>query len=215
MTSETEQFFYKNTILISVIASSSDASQEQFSLHHWHHHLPGTSFSIPTTLILDNLRHISTFCELGTFLIPSSQSSAQDRHTFLSSLTARQDVDIGKSIIEHLIAQLQASMPAEPSSSPKELASLKLYSIEVLTRAEDALANSDADEIVWKWTKPTSPYRTSGFWCSTIEEAVVDGVWNAGRGFLMLVEAVGKGKKNGMFKGEKKMVIIPRIERDV
>ncbi len=31
-------------------------------------------------------------------------------------------------------------MPAEHSSSSKELASLKLYSIEVLTRAEDALA---------------------------------------------------------------------------
>ncbi|KAF4626704.1 hypothetical protein G7Y89_g11450 [Cudoniella acicularis] len=68
-----------------------------------------------------------------------------------------------KSGTEHLIAQLQIPMPVEYSSPSKELASLKLYSIEVLTRAEDALANSDADEIVWKWTKALSPYRTRAF----------------------------------------------------
>ncbi|KAH8809418.1 hypothetical protein F5884DRAFT_753904 [Xylogone sp. PMI_703] len=81
----------------------------------------------------------------------------------------------------------------------KSSVTLDFYIIEVLTRAEDGLENcSGADEMVWKWIKPESPYRKDGFWCGTAGEAIYDGVWNAGRGFRLLVENVGSMKKRTM-----------------
>jgi hypothetical protein len=95
------------------------------------------------------------------------------------------------------------------SSSPQECTSFNLYSVENLTRAEDGLEHVvDADEMVWRWAKPASPYRKSGWWYSTVDEAVTDGVWNAGRGFLLLIEKVGTWTKKAMFEGGRKPIMI-------
>lgn len=210
--SQMDEFIYKHTFLISIAQASSDEPQAQCSLSHWHHHAPGPSLVIATALALDDLRHVSVFRELGPFPIPPSRSSSGDWETLLSSVTvtahldAGQDVDIRcKSIVQHIVAQLQNAAPVEgPSSSSlsQECKSLNLYTIETLTRGENGLEDVvDADEMVWKWAKPASPYRTTGFWHTTVEEAVTDGVWNAGRGFLLLAEKVGKCQKKAMFEG--------------
>jgi hypothetical protein len=93
-------------------------------------------------------------------------------------------------------------------SSPLALTRLDLYSMEVLTRAENGLEDIDADRVVWKWAKPNSPYRTRGRWCPTIDEAVEDGIWSAGKGLMLLAEKVSVGKKNAMFQNGRKPVSI-------
>jgi hypothetical protein len=44
--------------------------------------------------------------------------------------------------------------------------------------------------LVWKWAKPQSAYRKSGAWEMTLEKAVIDGEWSAGKGMVILVKSV-------------------------
>lgn len=213
MNSEAEEFLHKHTLFISIAVPSSETVKEQCNLHYLHHHNPTTVFTISTTLTLDDLRHVNEFRELGTFPIPSNQSPAENEPASPSSSSvienreSQQNLNIDKAIIQQLISNLRTTMSAE-----QESARVKLYSIEVLTRVEDAFANGNVDEMVWKWTKPSSPYlryRPMGWWYSTIEEAVTDWVWTAGTGIQLLMEAVGKEKKEFMLEGGKKPLIIP------
>jgi hypothetical protein len=216
MNAETEQFLYKHALFISDLVPSSDAGQNQCSLHYIHHqtvHTPSAFLNVSTTLTLDDLRHVSGFRELGSFPIPSNRSSAQNEPILLSSLivpdnvASQQEFDIDKASIQQLISQLRSTISASQTS-----ASAKLYSIEVMTRVEDAFANGDVEDMVWKWIKPSTPYlpyRPMGWWCSTIDEAVTDWVWTTGAEIQLLMEVVGKEKKKTMFEGGKKPLMIP------
>lgn len=97
-------------------------------------------------------------------------------------------------------------------ASSDEKIVIRLYSLELLTREEDAFVKGNVSKLVWKWAKADSLYLKCGHWCSTIEEAATNRVWKAGSGFSVFVDAVGEPKKNSMFEGGKKPVIIPRTE---
>jgi hypothetical protein len=190
-------------VLVCAIASP-DGSSQQSSVHHWRQGSRETSFVIPTTVIPEDMRHIVGFHDLGTFAIPGSRSTSTDeRHSYLSSLTeatdtpGQQGIECDRAIIRNIVAGLKTE---EPVSASLERADLKLSSIEIVTRAEDGLSASDEDEMVWNWVKPGSLYLTKGSWYRTLNEAVVDGVWRAGMGFLIAVEVVGKERKSHMFE---------------
>jgi hypothetical protein len=192
---------------VSVVPSQ--ASADLCSFHHWHHHSPASSFVIPTSLTLDDVRHIFAFRELGSFTIPTSQSSPQDRHAYLSSRaeTASQDGDGDQAIIQSILGSLTPAAPAH------DAAELQLFSVEVATRAEDGLADGNVAAMVWNWAKPTSLYLPRGTWSATVSEAVVDGVWRAGMGFVVQVERVGEEGRRDMFK-RGSWVMVPRDPED-
>lgn len=195
---------------MSVVASQ--ASAGQCSFHHWHHRSPDSSFVIPTTLTIDDVRHISAFRELGTFSLPASHSSPQDRHEYLSSKagTASQDSDADQAIIQNMVRSLKTT---EAAPAPQDPVELQLYSVEIATRTEDGLADGNVAAMVWNWTKPTSLYLPRGTWSATVSEAVVDGVWRAGMGFALEVEKVGEEGRTDMFK-RGSWVMVPRDPED-
>lgn len=198
--SEEDEFKIKHTLLASVVQTSSKTSQTQSSLYHWHHHAPGPSLVIGTALTLDDLRHVSGFREIMLNHCSLHEETLMSLLIVSSDLSAQKDVDICESIFQNVISRLQRPIPTEERSSSNEATSPNLYSIEALSRTENAFKDGDADELIWKWAKPTSPYMKHGHWCFTIEEAIRQGVWNTGRGFILFGEKVGKQRKEILFQ---------------
>jgi hypothetical protein len=168
-----------------------------------------------TTLSIEDLRFVAAFRERCVVPISLSSFSSHDSETLLLLLAGKthfdgpQRSDSCESTVQQIVAQLPKFLPAEgSSSSSQESTKLDLYSVEVRNRAEDGLNDTGLEEMVWKWAKPNSPYQKGGCWCSSIEEVVADGVWGAGKGFLLLVEKVEKWKKEVMFQGGRKPVTI-------
>lgn len=204
-------------MLVSTIASPK-GSLTQHSIHHWAHNGPGrnSSFVMPTNLSPDSdMRLVSGFQELGSFAISAARSSAPERHAYLAALPRDIDglapglmqrgVEADKMLFKSVVAALKAKdeerqQQATSPEGSEETAELRLYSMEIGTRAEDALAVANADAMVWNWAKPDSPYLTQGSWYATLDEAVVDGAWRAGRGFSISVEVVGEDGKISMFE---------------
>lgn len=83
---------------------------------------------------------------------------------------------------------------------------VKLYSISIASLTPGALF---CEETIWKWSKPSSLYRTSGLWTKAFSETVVDGRWNTGSSFDLLVTGVSKEQKEILFEDGSRPVIIP------
>ncbi len=55
---------------------------------------------------------------------------------------------------------------------------------------------------VWKWAKPESIYgRTTGFWKTDMERAMMDGEWNAGKELHLWVEGVSEERREELRTG--------------
>lgn len=185
------------------------------TVHHWAHnagrasvHVSAASLVLPTALNPDgDLQLVAGFEDLGSFSIPRERSSTPETHALLSTFARswaengqlHQGVDVDKAVVKNIVAGLRAADAARQQTS-EDMAELRLYSIDVGTRAEDALAVGNADAMVWNWAKPDSLYLTQGSWYATLDEAVVDGAWRAGRGFSISVEVVGAEGKIRMFE---------------
>lgn len=208
---------FKHVVLVSTIASP-QGSLAQPSIHHWPHSgapARNPSFVMPTNLSPDgDMRLVSGFQELGSFAIPAARSSMPERHAYMAALPRDDDglapgmmqrgVEADKALAKSVIAGLRAKEEERRQDGSlegsEETVELRLYSIELGTRVEDALAVANADSLVWNWAKPDSPYLTQGSWYGTLDEAVVDGAWRAGRGFSISVEVVGEEGKMRMFE---------------
>lgn len=76
-----------------------------------------------------------------------------------------------------------------------------MFAIPVLSDSEDTLLTGGPVP-VWKWAKPGSIYgRTTGFWETEMERAIVDGEWDAGKELRLLVRGVSEGRREELRTG--------------
>ena len=58
--------------------------------------------------------------------------------------------------------------------------------------------------LLWKWAKPQSQYRKTGFWGHSLTQVLVDAEWNTGKGVTIYVKPVEEEEYEKVLKGEKK-----------
>jgi hypothetical protein len=85
-----------------------------------------------------------------------------------------------------LVSKLSASMAGQKGENETQV---QLFGLEALRESDDGWF-SPGGKLVWKWAKPQSAYRKSGAWETTLEKAVIDGEWSAGKGMVVLVKSV-------------------------
>ncbi|KAH6155926.1 hypothetical protein HBI68_148750 [Parastagonospora nodorum] len=116
----------------------------------------------------------------GTWTLPCPEAD-------FSGFLSRQIVDLHThSADPDMISKLSTSFAEQQA---KDATQVQLFSIKVLRENNDGWLVPNT-KLMWKWVKPQSAYRTSGAWESTLEKAVIDGEWSAGKELVILVKSV-------------------------
>jgi hypothetical protein len=80
---------------------------------------------------------------------------------------------------------------------------VQVFSITVFGDESGNLVQKDC-RLLWKWIKPQSPYRKSGFWDHKLTQVLMDAEWTAGKDVVLLAKGVGEEEYDRVVKGEKK-----------
>lgn len=112
-------------------------------------------------------------------------------HTIVELQTHSADVDMMSKLGPHLMSHQSA-----------DATEVHLLSFKVFCKDNDWLVPDM--KLVWKWVKPQSVYRTSGFWETTLEKVFVDAEWSAGTGISIVVKSVDDDEYLKIEKGRVK-----------
>lgn len=116
----------------------------------------------------------------GTWTLPCLKAD-------FSGFLHRQVVDLHThSADPDMLSKLSTSIAGQQAVNTTQV---QLFSIKVL-RENDGGWLVPENKLMWKWVKPQSIYRKSGSWETTLEKAVVDGEWSAGKGMVILVQSI-------------------------
>ena len=183
-----------------VTIADTDSSSLLSLLHHWHpaHDHPSSAQAILTNLSPSSLPSIRGFRDLGTHQLPVAQASdVVGRHSYLSSLVTADRSDRANppaSDEAEIISRLVEHLRREPAPQSQGL-SIRMFAIPVLSDSSETLL-SGAPAPVWKWARPESTYgRTTGFWETDMERAILDGERNAGNELRLLVRGVSEERR--------------------
>lgn len=85
-----------------------------------------------------------------------------------------------------MLSKLSTSISGQEAGNTTQV---RMFEIKVRREDDDGWLVPDG-KLMWKWVKPQSVYRKSGAWETTLEKAIVDGEWSAGKGMVILVKSV-------------------------
>lgn len=128
----------------------------------------------------DNLQIIKGITPLGTFFL----SDDLDISTMLSEslTTTPSNPDPTPQLLTDLIARI----PTPDSGS-----FIQFFSFPVFSNIPTDILGDNLLPI-WKWAKPESVYRKTGFWEPELGHALEDGEWNGGKGLTLLSRLVSE-----------------------
>lgn len=162
-----------------LIAVPADHTQPTF-VGHWAP--PGTTaqfFHIYAQLSAAQIELLQDHKRYGTLNLPCLESD-------FASFLHRQIVHLHThSADPHMVSKLSASITGEQTENATQV---QLFGVKVLRESDDGWLLPDR-RLMWKWVKPRSAYRKSGAWEATLEKAVVDGEWSAGKEIVILVKS--------------------------
>ena len=93
-----------------------------------------------------------------------------------------------------LISRVVERLHREPAPQSQGV-SIRMFAIPVLSDSTETLLTGGPAPL-WKWAKPDSIYsRTTGFWETEMEHALMDGEWNAGNELNLLVQGVSEERR--------------------
>lgn len=84
-----------------------------------------------------------------------------------------------------LVASLRGSKAGDAGGDGVEV---HILSISILGDESGHLV-PEGRKLLWRWAKPHSQYRRSGFWDYSLTKVLVDAEWNAGKGIFIMAKA--------------------------
>ncbi|KAK3299299.1 uncharacterized protein B0H64DRAFT_317105 [Chaetomium fimeti] len=184
--------------ILAVAPVADEADPVPVALCHWK---PPTVSHVEATVVLPPrlLSIIKGFTSLGTFDVLDDLDIA----VRLSELLAALPEDSGLAAGPEPTSQLLASLMGRLEVPDQESSSLRFFSF--------PLFNDDPDKVLgnglspaWKWVKPESIYRKTGFWEAGLYEVLDSGEWNAGRNLTLLTKGVPEETLKDIEGGDQK-----------
>jgi hypothetical protein len=167
------------------------------------------SLMLSTQLKPESLQLFQGYKELGSFILPIAgaslhytQSKVEDKGVDIS----RQDAEFASQILPLLSEQL---LPGPDKKHSSNDIVIRLCTITVLSDMPETIISASSCPI-WKWAKPSSPYRQSGFWETGLERVVEDGEWSAGKNLTLLVRGVSREIRDEIANSTTRYVTVPR-----
>jgi hypothetical protein len=149
-------------------------------------------WSPPTVREIDGLRlttellsTIKGFTSLGAFNIPYDRDLAF-ADTLSGFLAASTNQKLETETLSSFMAQINNAYPGRAGRTEQFFSFPMLSSHSIHPLGDEALLP------VWKWVKPQSVYRKSGFWEKDLYAALKDGDGNAGKELTVLMGAVSE-----------------------
>jgi hypothetical protein len=165
------------------------------------------SLMLSTQLKPDSLQLFQGYKELGSFILPIA-----DLQCTLSKV-GDEGVDISRQVAEFASQMLPLlSEHLRPGLGKKQSSNdivVRLCTITVLSDMPETMSSASSYPI-WKWAKPSSPYRQSGFWETGLERVVEDGEWSAGKNLTLLVRGVSRQIQDEIANSTTRYITVPR-----
>ncbi|KAK0614497.1 hypothetical protein B0T14DRAFT_309792 [Immersiella caudata] len=135
-----------------------------------------------TTELLSTIRGLTS---LGAFHIPydCNLTLADKLSAFLLVSSNR---ELGTETLSSAMMQINNAYPGRKGVTEQ------FFAFPVFSNRSDHPIGDEALLPVWKWVKPDSPYRKSGFWEKDLHAALEDGGWNGGKELSVLMGAVSE-----------------------
>ncbi|CAA9963400.1 hypothetical protein PTMSG1_06768 [Pyrenophora teres f. maculata] len=158
-----------------------------------------------TPLTAGEVQLIASCADFGFVRIPASENVrlANFLHRQMELLeTSSQDAQMASKLVAHLHS-LNADAGFESGGS--EGVEVNILSITVLgdkSETDDLIPPNC--RLLWKWAKPQSEYRKTGFWSHSLTQVFVNAEWNAGNSVVVLVKAVEEDEYERVVRGEMK-----------
>lgn len=137
---------------------------------------------------------IKNFTSLGTFFLSDEIDISQPLSDLLTATAPSPQPT------SQLLTDVVARLP-----QPKRGTFLQFSSFPVFGDIPDHVSIHELLP-VWKWIKPGSPYRTTGFWEAELDKVLEDGEWNAGKELVLLVRGVSEEKLQSARAGGRKII---------
>ncbi|CAG5178259.1 uncharacterized protein ALTATR162_LOCUS8611 [Alternaria atra] len=155
-----------------------------------------------TPLTLAQIQLVHSYEDFGVLHIPASEPGlANFLHRRIEFLeTSSQDAQM----MSKLVANLHSLKASDGGGDGTKV---NILSTTVLGDESGHLI-PEGYRLLWKWAKPHSQYRKSGFWDYSLTKVLMDAEWNAGKGVLILVKAVEEQEYERVMKGETKTDVI-------
>ncbi|PGH12358.1 hypothetical protein AJ79_04306 [Helicocarpus griseus UAMH5409] len=163
--------------------------------HHWpcreafhHTQTPSPkSLSIPSNIPPSSLQHISSFRDLGTFLL--SITNFSQIHPHLTSL---------------LTPSNQIPLQSQCSPPPDDEQIISNLLLQLTQQTPSALAVPAAPD--YDRSTIVQLFLSRGFLEASVDDTIVDGEWNAGRGLRLLVSGATGEEVRGLREAGAKVV---------
>ncbi|CAN9308141.1 unnamed protein product [Alternaria alternata] len=173
-----------SSTIISYWKPSSSTSRSHIQLH--------TPLKLAQIQLIDSCKDFGVVCipthELGLTGFFQRQIESLERSSQDAEMTSK------------LVASLRGSKAGNADGDGVEV---NILSITILGDESGDLV-PEGCKLLWRWTKPHSQYRKSGFWDYSLTKVLVDAEWNAGKGISILVKAVEEEEYDRVLQGEKK-----------
>ncbi|KAL2256524.1 hypothetical protein VTK26DRAFT_1534 [Humicola hyalothermophila] len=168
-----------------ILATAIEAGQGRpvpVTLHHWSP--PSLPARITVVMSPGALSIIKDFQSLGTFGLPDAVRFELSRP--LSKLLAAAEIPPGTEPTPQLLADLVSQLAGSDQHQGASTR-VQFFSFPVFSNSPTEIYGHGFRPM-WKWAKPDSAYwRKTGSWKATIQEALDDGEWNAGKGLKLFV----------------------------
>ncbi|KAI4702228.1 hypothetical protein J4E81_002590 [Alternaria sp. BMP 2799] len=154
-----------------------------------------------TQLTPAQIQLIQSHEDFGEVRVPVSELNLA---SFLRNQIDHEAPSEDAQIVSKLVARLRDTKAADSDNSEGgDGVLVHILSFTVLGDQSGELV-PEGRMLLWKWAKPQSQYRKTGFWGHSLTQVLVDAEWNTGKDVTMYVKAVEEEEYERVLKGEMK-----------